>query len=279
MIHFEASSCTSYIDQEPLNVLSFGAGVQSTTLLFMACLGQLPKPDAVIFADTGWESEAIYNHLEYCKRIAFAYDIHIDVVSNGNIRDDLLQTDKRTPSVPFYTLANDGSKGLAWRQCTKEYKINPVMKAIREKMGYKPRERIKKHANLWLGISMDEVERMKPSQIAWLNNTYPLIDKLMNRNDCISWLKRNGFIEPPKSSCIGCPYHNNHYWLDMKRNDPKSWEDAVLVDKEIRHHPKFNSERFLHKDCIPLDQVNLNEDQLEFDFDYFTNECEGHCGL
>ena len=41
-------------NQRPvLNVLSLGAGVQSSTLLLMSCRGVLPKLDAAIFADTG----------------------------------------------------------------------------------------------------------------------------------------------------------------------------------------------------------------------------------
>lgn len=44
-------------------ILSFGAGVQSTTLLLMSCLDVLPKLDHVVFADTQWEPSAVYRHL------------------------------------------------------------------------------------------------------------------------------------------------------------------------------------------------------------------------
>lgn len=40
-----------------LKVLSLGAGVQSSTLLLMACEGELPI-DAAIFADTGFADSA-----------------------------------------------------------------------------------------------------------------------------------------------------------------------------------------------------------------------------
>jgi hypothetical protein len=46
-------------------ILSLGAGVQSTTLALMAARGELPLPNAAIFADTGWESAATYAHLEW----------------------------------------------------------------------------------------------------------------------------------------------------------------------------------------------------------------------
>ena len=50
--------------KQPLRVLSLGAGVQSTAVLLMMIEGQLPKADAVIFADTGWEPIAVYDHLK-----------------------------------------------------------------------------------------------------------------------------------------------------------------------------------------------------------------------
>ena len=47
-----------------LNVLSLGAGVQSSTLALMAAHGEIePMPDCAIFADTGDEPKAVYEWL------------------------------------------------------------------------------------------------------------------------------------------------------------------------------------------------------------------------
>ena len=52
-----------------LRVLSLGAGVQSTTLALMAAHGEIgPMPDCAIFADTGWEPNAVYEHLAWLDR-------------------------------------------------------------------------------------------------------------------------------------------------------------------------------------------------------------------
>jgi hypothetical protein len=49
-----------------LRVLSLGADVQSTTLALMAGRGIIsPMPDCGIFADTGWEPTAVYDHLAW----------------------------------------------------------------------------------------------------------------------------------------------------------------------------------------------------------------------
>ena len=47
-----------------LTIISLGAGVQSTTMALMAAHGEItPMPDCAIFADTGWEPKAVYDHL------------------------------------------------------------------------------------------------------------------------------------------------------------------------------------------------------------------------
>ena len=45
---------------EKLQVLSFGAGVQSTSMFLMSVNGYLSKVDHVIFADTGFEPDYVY---------------------------------------------------------------------------------------------------------------------------------------------------------------------------------------------------------------------------
>lgn len=58
-------------EAERMNVISLGAGVQSTTLLLMAVHGEItPKPEYAIFSDTGWEPTKVYKHLELLRMIA-----------------------------------------------------------------------------------------------------------------------------------------------------------------------------------------------------------------
>ena len=62
-----------------LRVLSLGAGVQSTTLALMAAHGEIgPMPDCAIFADTGWEPKAVYEHLAWLGSLnVLPFPIHI----------------------------------------------------------------------------------------------------------------------------------------------------------------------------------------------------------
>ncbi len=73
-----------------LRALSLGAGVQSTTLALMAAHGEIgPMPDCAIFADTGWEPQAVYDHLAWLMSPnVLPFPVHI--VSDGNIREQLI---------------------------------------------------------------------------------------------------------------------------------------------------------------------------------------------
>lgn len=118
---------------------------------------------------------------------------------------------------------------------------------------------------------------MKESQIKWSENKWPLIEMRKTRGDCIEYLKNHNLPVPPKSACIGCPFHSNGFWLDLKVNSPDEWEDACDFDDKIRDaiKHKLMHKVYLHRNLVPLREVNLGEDQ----HDLFGNECEGHCGL
>jgi 3'-phosphoadenosine 5'-phosphosulfate sulfotransferase (PAPS reductase)/FAD synthetase len=96
-----------------LRLLSLGAGVQSTTVLLLACEGEIPPFDVALFADTGWEPRAVYANLERLSAHAQRHGIPVHQVSAGNIRADALDPKYRFVSMPLHTLNPDGSRGLA----------------------------------------------------------------------------------------------------------------------------------------------------------------------
>lgn len=268
-----------------IHVLSFGAGTQSTAMLLMALEGKFNGviPDYIIFSDTGWEPDSIYEWADKVNEyIKMKYDREIIYTDGGSIREDLLKAadnDERMASLPFFVKKADGEKGMIMRQCTDQYKIQPVKKKVRSLLGYTKGQRVKEVVHMWKGISTDEIQRVKPIGDSWIEAEHPLIDTVqMNRSNCIAYVERTGLGTPAKSSCIGCPFHDNRTWLEMKKHDPKSWADAVYMDKKIRKLPKLDGQVFLHRSCVPLDEVDLGEGQLDM-FDDFTNECEGFCGV
>lgn len=267
--------------------ISLGAGVQSTTLALMAAHGEFGDnaPKVAIFADTGWEPTQVYKHLDWLEKELDKYGIKVLRATRGNIREDFLRFingEGRSASIPFFTKDPknpNGKEGMLWRQCTKEYKIDVVRRAMREYLGYGPRQRVKEKIELWMGISTDEIFRAKSSTVQYITNRYPLLDRNMSRNDCLRWMKNNGYPMPPKSSCIGCPYRSDNQWIDLKENYPEDFADAVDFDRKIREKLVNGYELYVHRSCKPLDEVDFYEKSEQGSLDFFDNECEGMCGI
>jgi hypothetical protein len=266
-----------------LRVISLGAGVQSTTLALMAAHGEIgPMPDCAIFADTGWEPKPVYDHLAWLVSPGVPpFPVHI--VSAGNIRDGLARGAQgaRWASIPAFTKTATGETGMIRRQCTKEYKIVPIRRKVRELTGLAGK-RSPDHpvVEQWIGISLDEVVRMKMSFEPWQVNRWPLIEQRMTRRDCLRWLEKHGYPTPPKSACIGCPYHSDAVWRQIRDDDPQAWADAVAMDRQIRTgFRNLRGEVFLHRSCVPLDEADLKARQDKGQLDLFTDECDGMCGV
>ena len=281
---------TKLRNRKPFRSLNLGAGVQSTVLALMADRGEygLSRPDVAIFADTGWEPPEVYEHLEWLKS---ELSFEVVTVSAGNIRDNVLQG--RRPNgrnylgIPAYIRNPDGSDAVSRRQCTDDYKIRPIQNWLREYLGLLPGRRAPKdiQVEMWMGISVDEVERQKPSRDEWITKRYPLIERGFNRFQLLSW-----FMEHypgrylPRSSCVGCPYRSDPEWKRLKENDPDAFREALEVDEALREVPVVRDaitasggHAYLHRSRTPLAQIDFGN-VTNYD-DLMREECEGLCGI
>lgn len=157
----------------------------------------------------------------------------------------------------------------------------PIRRKVRELAGL-TRKRSPTHpvVEQWIGISLDEIIRVKPSREAWQVNRWPLIEKRMNRRECLAWLRRHDYPEPPKSACIGCPFHDNARWRAMRNHDAEAWTDAVEIDRAIRTGLRgIRGEVFLHRSAVPLEEADLSTAADRGQLDLWPNECEGMCGV
>ena len=280
---------TKIRNRKPFRSLSLGAGVQSTVLALMAERGEydLPKPDVAIFADTGWEPPSVYEHLEWLEN---QLSFEVVRVGAGNIRDNILSGTSPDGNnylgIPAFLIQADGSNALAARQCTTKYKIKPINRYLKRRLGFTPGRRAPKHVHveIWMGISADEVLRQKESREEWATNRYPLIELGFSRAQLQAWFRENypdRYL--PRSACIGCPYHTDGEWKWLKANDPASFEDAVFVDRALREVPVVRNaitrkgSAFLHHSRIPLSDVAL-DDVSDYD-SLMEEECEGLCGI
>ena len=276
--------------------LSLGAGVQSSVLALLlsqsdARLMELgySKPDVAIFADTGWEPEYVYLHLSWLEK---QLDYPLIRVSSGDIRTNLRKgltaSGHRFVDVPLYLVDENGKKGMLRRQCTNHYKISPIYRRIRKLAGGQrgrpfPKDR---HVEMWLGISLDEVGRMKPSREPWVNHRWPLVDIGMTRRDCAEWFaSKYPGRTLPRSACVICPYRSDEHWLELKRSEPSSYDAAVRFDRWLRNSTTnpvrelLDGRPYLHSARRPLATVIAEKEKDPDSTNHFNEECEGLCGV
>lgn len=278
-------------------VLNLRAGVQSTVLYLMAIDGELSF-DVAIFADTGDEPSAVYDHVAWLRKLGGPA---IYIVSAGNLGDNLVRginaTGQRFVSIPAFLSDSDDGKnsGIGRRQCTSEYKILPIEQEIRRLLGVMPKQRIPKHVSITqiFGLSFDEPKRVARVKLRYAMRKqwkceFPLFDDFMTRGDCQKYLKeRIPNIHVPRSACVYCPYRNNDEWQHLKDTDPVGWRRAVEVDEAIRDPLSVctrdtNAKQYLHRDCVPLVQIDFKAKpsrQQNERLDFAQMDCEGMCGV
>ena len=242
-----------------LRVLSLGAGVQSTTLALMAAHGEIiPMPDCAIFADTQWEPAAVYRHLEWLESV-LPFPVHR--VTAGDICKTIA-TGRYEP-IPWHIAG-----GMGRRQCTKQFKLYPIRRKVRELLGGKtPRG----GCEMWIGISRDEAHRMKPATVAYIANRWPLIEHGMTRRDCRRWLEGHG-MSAPRSACCGCPFLSDADW--QERRSSTEWAETVALS-----HRLAATGQYMHRSLKPIDEVDLRTPAEMGQGDLFSAECEGVCGV
>ena len=262
------------------HIISLGAGVQSSTMALMAASGELaPMPEAAIFADTHDEPARVYQWLEW---LEIQLPFPVVRVSRGSLMDEALKlkTSRKSGNsylsigLPVYTIADDGSKGMGMRQCTRTFKIDPIRKRLRELRNKQP-------VVQWIGISLDEAHRMKPSRDKWCTNIWPLVDKRMTRSDCLEWMRSHGFPEPPRSACKKCPFRSDREWERLRSTSQEEFDESVEFERSLqfgyRSATALHSTPYLHSSRVPLNEVEFRI--IDSGPNLFGNECEGMCGV
>lgn len=297
----------------PIHVISLGAGVQSSTMALMAARGEIaPMPVAAVFADTGDEPKSVYDWLRYLTPLLpFPVVIARKDQSLSEHIYEAIEKSTRVSKPPLFTspepymgifcancqcehgtdrypceecgcekferrLVQPHAEGFLTRDCTRDFKVSVIQRAVREVM----KQHRARQVVQWIGISLDEAIRMKPSRVKYSEHRWPLIDLRMSRHDCLLWMERNGFPRPPRSACVYCPHHSNQEWRRLRDEEPEAWLRAVEFDKKIRTGiNKVRAKCYVHRSCVPLDQVDLSTDGERGQGLLWGNECEGMCGV
>ena len=240
-------------------------------------------PVAAIFADTQAEPPSV---MEWLKYLVSKLPFPVYTVTKGDLLKDSLRLRKSgksggtylRPAIPAWVLGKDGRESLLFRQCTSDYKVVPVQQKALALM----REAKGELIAMWLGISKDEAHRMRDSRHDKISNLYPLVDRRITRQGCIDWMRTHGYKDPPRSSCVFCPYHSNQEWRRLLNEEPAQFARAVLYEERLSEAvgkaTLLNAKQaFLHRSLKPLRSIDFNTPEPQLSM--FGNECEGMCGV
>lgn len=229
-------------------VWSSGGGTQSTAIAALIIQGKLPKPDISLIVDTEREKNSTWDYLNQVVQPALL-DTGVEIVrikKSDYTHLDLYDNLGESILLPGYSTIN--GQGKMSNFCSYEWKRNVIKRYLRA-IGVQTCEQ-------WLGISIDEMQRVRMSRQKWFQHRYPLIELRMRRDDCYKVIQDIGWPSPPRSSCWMCPNMGNFEWLEMKLNYPEDFQRAIAIEEEIRAKDK---NFYLHSSCVRLAEVDFSQ--------------------
>lgn len=146
--------------------------------------------DKVIFFDTGMEFDSIYHNRDKMKRLLAEHKILFYELSSKNhfLFDMFVRPIKyRNPQNNLYPIHYGyewcGGRGIRWGTSGK---LSAIMNHYKE---YYPNKEITEY----IGIAVDEPERVKKINRNGVTKTYPLFDWSMTENDCLEYCYSHGW--------------------------------------------------------------------------------------
>jgi len=176
--------------------LSYGGGVNSTALAILLLNGKFPQyePFEVIFADTGCEKENTYRFIKE----------HFIPYLKKHGKNLIVVRDNESVIERWERFRVTGSR--KFRSCTYYSKQVPVGNYIKAHGG----------GIQLIGIDAGEAHRAKDDP----HKRYPLVEAIIDRDECIEIIESAGLPNPGKSGCWCCPFRRVDEIIELARKEP-----------------------------------------------------------
>lgn len=267
-----------------MKILSCGAGMQSTALALMSCENalaakglrrpcipeyeypnpQVPIYDLVIFCDLGMEPGWVMYQWEFIVKACESAGIKavkLDTDLYGHFMENF--GERRTVSIPWWTLGDDGKKSKMPRNCTIDFKVEMISKHIRwEVLGYRKGQRLKdcdkKAHEMHMGFSKEEERRCNESPNPMFVNKFPLVEMCWTRAESYAYCLDVWGLDTKASACSFCPFHQNYFFKHLKENRPEEYAELLKVDNLLRDKnpkPPMDSDLFISRSRKRLEDL------------------------
>ena len=257
-----------------MRTFSFGAGVQSTAALVLAAQGRIDY-QTFLFADTGDEHPDTYDylqsvHLPFAQKHGLTIHVLKKTWRDGSQYSILENIDRLKTAIPIPVYLDSGKP---WRRhCTSDWKVDVLAKWLKVNGATADNP-----AYMGMGISVDEFQRARTSNIEHQVLEYPLLDLNIRRRDCVEIVRDAGLPPAPRSACYYCPFHSTEHWRDLREDHPDLFARAVALEETL----SVRAEKHLGSGARLWRRGKLAnlDDQLRFLFDYDEPEtCDsGSC--
>lgn len=232
------------VERKTYTVWSCGGGVQSTAIAALIYTGKIPKPDFAVMVDTGYEKTAVINYVNNIiipkvKEVGLT----LNIIRTSDYCNQSIIDDKGYCVVPVFKKKENGNQKLK-TCCNDKWKVQVIRKWLLE-------QGCEQYVSI-IGISTDEAHRQRKAHKKYYENKYPLIELGMNRDDCLDYIAKTGWSEPPRSSCYICGQQSDGEWWQMAMRYPEDLARAIEVEKQLQSKC---GEIYLYRGCKPLADV------------------------
>jgi len=264
-----------------MNIVSYGAGVNSTALLIGMYQRDIPV-DLILFADTDGEKPDTYDYISTMNNWLSQHGMpEIQVVEytdkNGNrltLEDECL----RSESLP--------SLAYGFKKCSLKHKISTQDKFLNHVPGAKEIWKAGDKITKFIGFDAGEERRRQNAlkhdeQDKKYDKSYALIDWGIDRQGCIDMIEAEGLPVPVKSACFFCPAAKKHEVRDLSKRYPDLYRRAVEIEKLAKSHLRtvkglgrnWDWEDFIHFDRR---QLSLFDEYAELAENDSINDDNGY---
>lgn len=145
-------------------ILSYGGGKQSVALCVLVKNGVLPKPDAIITADTSREAQSTWEYLHrFVRPLLSPLGLNVEIAPHDLATRDLWANNGDL-LIPVFT-----ATGKLPTFCSGEWKERVIQRYLTQ--------RELRPVTCWIGYSWDERERSKRTDsLDWYKREYPLLE-------------------------------------------------------------------------------------------------------
>ena len=248
-----------------MKILSCGAGMQSTALALMSCENaqaahplypEVPVYDSVIFCDLGFEPPWVREQVNFIQDACNHAGIPFQILQ-APLYEDFMSNfgERRTISIPWWTLKKDGHKSKMPRNCTIDYKVKMIAQYVRwELLGYRKHQRLReedrKTHEMHMGFGYEEKHRCKENPNPLFRNKFPLVTMKLTRSDNYTYIRDVWGLNTKASACTFCPFHRNYFFQYLKEHEPAQFAQVVEMDELLRDKnpkPPMDSDLFISR--------------------------------